>query len=95
MAASGVADGNPESIISFQTRPLRVIGICAILSCPFEGESNMHKHLLRPTEESGRYDLDEPIRASDRNHIPATITAWGLVVLVFGCYFGVLLLAAH
>jgi hypothetical protein len=55
----------------------------------------MHQHLLRPTEESGRHDLDEPIRAGDRNHISATITAWGLVVLVFGCYFGVLLLAAH
>ena len=74
---------------------LRRIGICAILSGPFEGESNMHLHLLRPTEVSGRHDLDEPIRASDRNHIPVTITLWGLMVLVFGCYFGVLLLAAY
>ena len=55
----------------------------------------MHLHLLRPTEVSGRHDLDEPIRASDRNHIPVTIMLWGLMVLVFGCYFGVLLLAAY
>jgi hypothetical protein len=52
-------------------------------------------HWLRPTEVSGRHDRDEPNRASDRNHIPVTLTLWGLVLLVFGCYFGVLLLAAH
>jgi hypothetical protein len=65
------------------------------VSCPFEGESNMHKHWVRPTKESGRHDLDEPIRARDRNYIPATMTIWGLAVLVFGCYFGVLLLVTH
>ena len=74
---------------------LNPIGTCATLSGPFGVESNMHLHLLRPTEVSGRHDLDEPIRASDRNHIPVTIMLWGLMVLVFGCYFGVLLLAAH